>query len=289
MSFIFKLDLNLSKDQVDKKLIGEIVFGGRTSYKLNKLKRVLMNGKIETIQLATKGVSLIPLANGNLVYGTGGKVFLLNENFHEIKSVSTDGISFCASNHRNEIYVSDNHKHCIILFDFNLNELKQFGSEGVGNNQLSYPFGLCCYGDYVYICDRGNKRIQILTLDFEYVNTIQLDSHNPIRIQISNTTIAVSCDEATLFYNLVSTALKYKHNIRGTENINYIDSIFCALNLAQKKLFFFESDGNFLEEKGFHENLILSNVWGSLGGSMCRYKDILYMLDYKSGKVFKFL
>ena len=49
------------------------------------MKRVLMNGKIETIQLATNGVSLIPLPNGNLVYSTSGKVFLLNENFQEIK------------------------------------------------------------------------------------------------------------------------------------------------------------------------------------------------------------
>ena len=82
-----------------------------------------MNGKIETIQLPYNGgVSLIELENGNLVYGAFGKVFLLNENFQEIKSVSTGGLSFCALNSRNEIYVSV--KHCIILFDLNLNQLK---------------------------------------------------------------------------------------------------------------------------------------------------------------------
>ena len=64
-----------------------------------------MNGKIETIQLAADGISLIALPNGNLVYGTCKKVFLLNENFQEIKSVSTRGDSFCALNHINEIYV----------------------------------------------------------------------------------------------------------------------------------------------------------------------------------------
>ena len=58
-------------------------------------------------------------------------------------------------------YVSVEIKHCIILFDLNLNQLKQFGSNGVGNNQLKYPRGLCCHGDYVYICDWDNKRIQI--------------------------------------------------------------------------------------------------------------------------------
>ena len=70
-------------------------------------------------------------------------------------------------------------------------------------------------------------------------------------------------------------------------NINYVDSTFCALNVIQKKIFFFHSDGNFLEKKAFNEKLILSNSWPS--GSMCKYKDQLYMIDYSSGKVFKLL
>ena len=281
----------MAKDQVDKKLIGEIVFGVPSGYKrikMNKLKRVLFNGKIETIQLAANGVSLIALPNGNLVYGTDGKVFLLNENFQEIKSVSTGGWSCCALSRRNEIYVSDSVNDCIISFDLNLNKLKQFGSNGTGNNQLDQPLGLCCHGDYLFACDRGNKRIQILTLDLEYVNTIPLDGNSPYRVEISNTTVGVSCNRATLFYDLVSNGLKYKHNIMGTCTINYVDSIFCALNYRQKKMFFFDSDGNFLEEKAFHEKLILSNDWHS--GSMCKHKDQLYMIDHSiAGKVFKFL
>ena len=95
----------MAKDQVDKKLIGEIVFGGLAAYKMNKMKRVLFNGKIETIQLAANGTSLVTLPNGNLVDGTVGKVFLLNENFQKIKSVSTGEWSFCTLNYRNEICV----------------------------------------------------------------------------------------------------------------------------------------------------------------------------------------
>ena len=277
--------MNLSKDHVDKKLIGEIVLGGLTAY---KMKRVLLNGKIETIQLPPYGVSLIALPNGNLVYGTYQKVFILNENFQEIKSVETDGWSFCGLNHRNEIYVSDHSKHCIILFDLNLNQLKQFGSEGSENNKLNCPFGLCCHGDYLYVCDGDNKRIQILTLDFEYVKTIQLDGFLPRRVQISNTTIGVSCDQATLFYDLGSIALKHEHYTACTYTIDYIDSIFYALNVRQKKMYFFDSDGNFLEEKAFHEKLILKET--ALSGSMCKYKDQLYLIDYDfKGELFKFL
>ena len=280
--------MKLSKDKVNKKLIGEIEFEGLETYKMNKMKRVLMNGKIETIQLPSYGASLIALPNGYLVYGTNGKVFLLNENFQEIKSIATGGLSCCALNYKNEIYVSDYPNHCIISFDLKMNQLKKFGSHGVGNNQLNWPSGLCCHGDYLFICDHNNRRIQILTLDFDYVNTIKLDGDYPIKVQISKTTIGVACDKATFFYDLVSQELKYKHNIAATYTINYIDSIFCALNSGQKKIYLFDSDGNFLEEKEFHEKLILSNNGPS--GTMCRYKYQLYMIDYNSsGKVFKFL
>ena len=79
-----------------------------------------MNGKIETIIIPSYVLSLIALPDGNIVYGTLNKVFLLNENFQKIKSVSTDRWSYCALNHRNEKYVTDYSKNCIILFDLNL-------------------------------------------------------------------------------------------------------------------------------------------------------------------------
>ena len=103
------------------------MFGGKGwdfIYKMNKLKKVLMNEKIETIQLPLFGVSITALPNGNLVYRTFMQVVLLNENVKEIKSVSTSGESCCALNYRNEIYVSDYSEDCIILFDLNLNQLK---------------------------------------------------------------------------------------------------------------------------------------------------------------------
>ena len=134
----------------------------------------------------------------------------------------------------------------------------------------------------MYICDFSNRRIQILTLDLEYSNTIQLGEY-PYTVQISNTTIGVSCRETTIFYDLDSKTLKYKHKIAGTFTINYIHSTFCGLSVERKKIYFFDSDGNFLDEKAFHEKLILTDNGPS--GSMCRYKDILY----ESGEVFKFV
>jgi len=41
--------------------------------------------------------------------------------------------------------------------------LKEFGSEGSENGAFNYPLGLTVNNKYVYICDRNNHRVQILT------------------------------------------------------------------------------------------------------------------------------
>ena len=74
---------------------------------------------------------------------------------------------------------------------------------------------------------------------------------------------------------------KCKHKIAGKFNINCIDSIFYALNVEQKKINLFDSNGDFLEEKEFHEKLILILEDSMPSGSMCKYKDQqLYMTDF---------
>ena len=230
------------------------MFEGLIQYKYKKMTETLLNGKFELIQVAGYPESWISLPNGNLVCCTDDSVILLDEYLKEIKSVSTGGYSCCTLNHRNEIYVSVGLKHCIISFDLNLNQLKQFGSNDAGNNQLNYPRGLCCHGDYLYICDYWNNRIQILTLDFEYSSTIQL--YDPIRVQTSEATIGVSCyGRATFFFDLKTRALKFKHDNYGTYNINYINSIFYGSNYSRFKFYFFDSDGNFIEEMAMNENL----------------------------------
>ena len=101
---------------MEEKLIGEVLFEGLAQYKYKKMKETLLNWKFELIELAGQLSSLNSLPNGNLVYGTLRSVKLLDENFKEIKPVSkSSGYSFCALNSRNEIYVSVDDKHYILL------------------------------------------------------------------------------------------------------------------------------------------------------------------------------
>ena len=148
---------------------------------------------------------------------------------------------------------------------------------------------MCCHGDNLYICDDNNERIQILTLDFEYSNTIELDDLKPLRIQTSETTIGVSCyGGTTLFFDLVSKVLKFKHDNYRTKNLNYFDSTFYGSNNEQKKFYFFDSDGNFKEEMAMNERLS-ELITDGPDGSLCRHKDILYLADWESSKIFKFI
>ena len=264
------------------------MFEGLSQYRYKKRKETLLNGKFELIQVAGKPTSLISLPNGNLVCSTTGSVILLDENIKEIKSVSTGGINCCDLNRRNEIYVSVQDKRCIIWFDLNLNKLNQFGSEGAGNNQFNYPWGLCCHGDYLFICDSENMRIQILTLDFDYVNTIQQPyGVRPYYVQTSETTIGVCCGGATFFFDLKTRVLKFKHNNYATHSISYISSIFYGSNYYEKKFYFFDSDGNFKEEMAMNERLSPHITYWTDG--FCRHKDILYLADNKQSKILKFI
>ncbi len=263
---------------MDKKLIGEILFEKPEKYKFNKIKKTLLKGIYELIQLADRGVSLISLPNSNLVFGTESLVKLIDENFKEINSVTVGNLKCCALNHRNEIYVSDGYQNVITLLDLNLKEVKVF--------RIKASNGLCCNGDFLYTCDHYNKRIEILTLDSDFVSNIQLNDW-PYTIQTSETTIGVSCIAAILFYDMRTRNLKYeyKYYTHAHDIMNYIDSIFCSSNFG--KLIFFDSDGNFFEEMMINEKVKQKHINYHTCGFLCSYKDNLYMTDRNSSKIRK--
>ena len=122
----------------------------------------------------------------------------------------------------------------------------------------------------------------------EYSNTIQLDGLIPSTVQTSETTIGVSCyGGATLFFDIKTRALKFKHDNYATYHINYIGSTFYVSNFFRKKFYLFDSNGNFIEEMAMNENL--SKHVTNWPGGLCRHKDILYLADYMSSKILKFI
>ena len=257
-------------------------------YRCNKTKIsienicYLLNGKFEIIPIGGQPASLIILPNGNLVCSTYPSVMLLNESFEHIEIISPGG-NYCAVNCRNEIYVSIFEKNCILLFDLNLNQLQQFGTRGLGNNQLDHPQGLCCHDDYLYICDYGNKRVQILTLDMIYESTIDLEDCPDI-IQISEKTIGVCCYKETFFFDLKTRTMNYK--FCSNCNLNYIDSIFYVLDFSniQTKIYFHDTTGKFIEWIYFDGDYLTRLP----GGILFQYKNHYYM-STSENKLLKFI
>ena len=61
------------------------------------------------------------------------------------------------------VYVVDHGKHCVSVFTTKGSHVTTFGQKGSGNGDFNGPIGVCIDKDgFVYVCDYGNNRIQVL-------------------------------------------------------------------------------------------------------------------------------
>jgi hypothetical protein len=212
-------------------------------------KRIEMN-KYKTITLRSsliEDICLLP--NGYFCFVSASALRIYDQTFNLYSTVINDndiepkGIAF---NNRNELYISDSKHNCIYMMDFKLNSIKTFGTVGEGNDQFNRPFGLYCKEDLLYVCDHSNKRIQILSLDLEYVDTIKL-YYWPSSIKISDSTIGISGSNGTYFYDLKTKELKKKYShVKG--KINKVDSNFYVSSFSNcfytKFCYYFNKDAS---------------------------------------------
>ena len=70
-----------------------------------------------------------------------------------------------------DVIVCDRHK--ITVYTMRGEKKRQFGSEGKGKGQFSYPCGVALDSDgCIYVYDTGNQRIQKLTFDGQYIKSV---------------------------------------------------------------------------------------------------------------------
>ena len=85
----------------------------------------------------------------------------------------------------NRVFVS--HDHCILEYELDGKFVSRIGSTGSGELQFEYPFGLTTdeSNNDIYICDRNNNRIQIISQNFQYKSQFGKDTlHNPLDIKL---------------------------------------------------------------------------------------------------------
>ena len=67
---------------------------------------------------------------------------------------------------KEKFFVTDLRNKCVKVFDGKGQFLYKFGEKGNGDEQMNQPFGLCVdKHNNVFLCDRGNSRIQRFTLE----------------------------------------------------------------------------------------------------------------------------
>ena len=68
-----------------------------------------------------------------------------------------------------KFFVADMNNNCVKVFDEKGQFLYKFGEKGNGDGQLNQPFGICVDKHNVFLCERGNNRIQQFTLEGTFI------------------------------------------------------------------------------------------------------------------------
>ena len=89
-------------------------------------------------------------------------------NAHQVIKCSSYPLCFAIHDSGN-IYVGS-WANCIYVFDQKGQLKNTIGSEGNGDGQFCYPFGIAIKGDVLYVADYGNHRVQKLTSKGEFLH-----------------------------------------------------------------------------------------------------------------------
>ena len=273
--------------RVEKELIGKFNFIKIGEIKMHLIKKTIQKGVFKKISIGVDPYEIKRLSNGGFITNNYKSVTLFDESFNLLKKIDIDGnLIGCAIHKDKGIYVTDNFKNLIYLMDNNLNIIQTFGSGCDNKDQLLFPCTIFCQNEYLFVSDQLNERIQILTLDLKYHDTIQLDFY-PKSIAVSNTRIGINgSNDKIHFYDLQTKTLKKEYrNING--RISLIDSHFYVVTYKQpKKLFIFDEEGELVDESSVES--ISNHIGNEWDGFMFSTNDYLFVPSYHGKMVLKF-
>ena len=90
---------------------------------------------------------------------SGKRLKVLEEKMNVPRGVAVDTSGF--------IYVADSRNHRVLKFDKNYHLVHTIKKTKENRVLLDYPYGICIVDRCIYVADRANRRIQMLTLDLE--------------------------------------------------------------------------------------------------------------------------
>ena len=117
-----------------------------------------------------------------------GNIYIADRDNHRVQVFSCNGdylfmfsekmnrpFGICIS--QNNVFVTQLDGHCINMYELEGKLIKSVGTGGNGEAQFKYPLGLDVSDrtNNIYVCDRGNHRIQILTEELKYHSMLGID------------------------------------------------------------------------------------------------------------------
>ena len=120
---------------------------------------VRSDGRIITCDVVEKTINVLSPDGKNLL--------------QSFRAPGCDGRPWCVVYHQNKFFVSYCEDHRVVVFNNEGKYVYDIGSEGSGDGQLTFPIGLAIDKfDRLIVCDGGNGRLQLFTLDGKYITKI---------------------------------------------------------------------------------------------------------------------
>ena len=140
------------------------------------------------------------------------------------------------------------------MTDLELNKLREIGDKGSNSEEFNFPAGLCLHRNQeLYVCDDGNKRLQVFDQNLEFIKSIPLDFH-PRKIKISDTTAFIrgytsgfNVTFKTYVFDLTSWILKSKYDHESLySGICELNSLYYSIPF-KSTLTLFNYDGDIVK------------------------------------------
>ena len=157
-----------------------------------------------------------------------------------------------------KIFVSYGFQDDIQIFDLNGNFLSKFGSSGNQKGEFSKPMQISASNDLLYIADSGNKRIQVVDSEGQFVKEFSVPVSNESDLEISldiseNKIYIINNKNSDLFiYDLNGNLIKkitLEQDI-GNSSIGVENGSILVSNSNENKITIFDLDGVMMSEFG---------------------------------------
>ena len=157
-----------------------------------------------------------------------------------------------------KIFVSYGLQDDIQIFDLNGKFLSKFGSSGNQKGEFSRPMQISASNDLLYIADSGNKRIQVVDSEGQFVNEFSVPISNEsdleISLDVSENRIHVINNKNTnlLIYDLNGNLIikKILGQDTGNSSIGVENGLIIVSNSNKNTIAIFDLDGAIMNEFG---------------------------------------